>query len=110
MKKIYIWILCIAILVLVVLALYAKIEKKEITSSVLRLHVVAQSDSKEDQTIKLKVRDAVLVAAEDMFCNVKSKDEAIAAVNRNKKIIQFDNGLKIDLLSDKYKKELKVKC
>ena len=36
--------------------------------------------------------------------------ERVTSINRNKKIIQFDNGLKIDLLSDKYKKELKIKC
>lgn len=36
--------------------------------------------------------------------------ERVTSINRNKKIIHFDNGLKIDLLSDKYKKELKIKC
>ncbi len=34
--------------------------------------------------------------------------QRITTVNRMKKIIQFDNGLKIDLLSDKYKKELVI--
>lgn len=36
--------------------------------------------------------------------------ERVTLINRAKKVIQFDNGLKIDLLSDKYKKELKIKC
>lgn len=36
--------------------------------------------------------------------------ERVTSINRNKKIIQFDNGTQIDLLSDKYKKELKISC
>lgn len=37
-------------------------------------------------------------------------NDRVTSINRIKKIIQFDNGTKIDLLSDKYKKELKMKC
>ena len=33
---------------------------EKISSDVLRLHVLANSDSDEDQALKLKVRDAVL--------------------------------------------------
>ena len=36
--------------------------------------------------------------------------ERVIFINKMKKIISFDNGINIDLLSDKYKKELKVKC
>ena len=36
----------------------------DISGKLTRLHVVANSDSEEDQTLKLKVRDAVLKASE----------------------------------------------
>ena len=35
-------------------------DKKQLSDSVLRLHVIANSDSQADQAVKLKVRDAVL--------------------------------------------------
>lgn len=40
---------------------------EKIRSEVLRLHVVANSDSQKDQCLKLKVRDAVLDAGADIF-------------------------------------------
>lgn len=36
--------------------------------------------------------------------------DRVNSINRIKKEIMFDNGITIDLLSDKYKKELKIKC
>lgn len=35
-------------------------EADELSSKLIRLHVVADSDSEEEQSLKLKVRDAVL--------------------------------------------------
>lgn len=36
--------------------------------------------------------------------------QRVRTIDRIKKTITFDNGMEIDLLSDKYKKELKLKC
>ncbi len=49
---------------------------EEIRSSVLRMHVVANSDSEEDQCLKLKVRDAVLEAGKEYFDNSESAAQA----------------------------------
>lgn len=35
-------------------------EQRQLSDKMIRLHVVANSDTEEDQTVKLKVRDAVL--------------------------------------------------
>ncbi len=51
----------------------------EIRSETLRLHIIANSDSEEDQTLKLKVRDAVLDSTGELFAEVSGKTEAIAA-------------------------------
>lgn len=38
-----------------------------IRDKMLRMHVIANSDSKADQTLKLKVRDAVLSKGKEIF-------------------------------------------
>ena len=52
-----------------------------IRNDVLRLHVLANSDTVEDQDLKLKVRDAVLEEGKDIFggeINVENAEEKIA--------------------------------
>ncbi|MBQ6876918.1 MAG: stage II sporulation protein R [Oscillospiraceae bacterium] len=51
----------------------------EIRSETLRLHIIANSDSEEDQNLKIKVRDAVLEATGELFAEVTGKTEAVAA-------------------------------
>ena len=54
--------------------------EEEIYDNMIRLHVLANSDSPEDQELKLKVRDAVLEEAEKISCTgpgeayIKAKD------------------------------------
>ncbi len=52
----------------------------EIRSEVVRLHVLANSDSDADQALKLRVRDAVLAAADGLLDGVDSTDEALQTV------------------------------
>lgn len=52
----------------------------EVRKDVLRLHVIANSDTEADQNLKLKVRDAVLSAGAEIFdgsVNVKNAVERI---------------------------------
>lgn len=44
--------------------------------SVIRLHVLANSDSDEDQALKLTVRDAVLEKTEELLAGVETREEA----------------------------------
>lgn len=48
----------------------------ELAEQVVRLHVLANSDSEEDQTLKLQVRDAVLARAEGLLDPVTDRREA----------------------------------
>ena len=50
---------------------------QDLSNNVLRLHVVANSDSKEDQELKYKVRDSVLDYMKQLSSNCKTKEEAI---------------------------------
>jgi stage II sporulation protein R len=54
-----------------------------IYDNVLRLHVLANSDSSEDQALKLEVRDCILEETATLFKDCKSKDEAREAVESN---------------------------
>lgn len=56
----------------------------EIYDDVLRLHVIAESDSAEDQALKLQVRDAVLECVSQKLNQCGSWDEAYACVESMK--------------------------
>ncbi len=48
----------------------------KVYDSVVRLHVLANSDSEEDQALKLRVRDAVLEISAPLLENCSDRDEA----------------------------------
>ena len=50
--------------------------QSELADKVVRLHVLANSDSEEDQALKLKVRDAVLAKAAEALEGAGSREEA----------------------------------
>lgn len=50
--------------------------EEELYDKVIRLHVLANSDSEEDQALKLSVRDAVLTSLEDEFDDSITREEA----------------------------------
>lgn len=54
--------------------------ESEIYDTVVRLHVVANSDTDADQSLKLKVRDAVIGVVTPAVDGCKSQSEAIAAI------------------------------
>ena len=62
---------------------YAENVSTDIANSVFRLHVIANSDSKEDQDLKYKVRDSLLKYMKEICTNCKNKDEAIALVTEH---------------------------
>ncbi len=55
--------------------------ESELYSSVLRLHVIANSDSDADQELKLKVRDAVLSKSEEILRGATSREEAAQRIS-----------------------------
>lgn len=57
--------------------------EEEIYNSVVRLHVLANSDSEEDQALKLEVRDAVLAVTSPLVKDCTSQAEAITVLEAN---------------------------
>lgn len=56
---------------------------EEIRKDVFRLHILANSDTDEDQNLKLKVRDAVLEYTEKLYKNSNTKEEAEVLTSKN---------------------------
>ena len=54
--------------------------EREVYDTVVRLHVLANSDSEEDQALKLEVRDAVLEAAAPYLEGCTTQAEAIQSL------------------------------
>ena len=63
---------------------YVEAVSSDISKSVFRLHVIANSDSSEDQNLKYKVRDSLLEYMNTICYNIDSKEEAISIVEQNK--------------------------
>lgn len=55
----------------------------DIRSKVLRLHILANSDSGADQQLKIKVRDRILTASSELFKKSANKEEAEKNVRAN---------------------------
>ena len=58
-------------------------EQRELADSVIRFHVIANSDSQEDQALKLRVRDEVLAQAERFYPEHATLSEARSALEEH---------------------------
>ena len=63
-------------------------QQQEIAGQMIRLHVVAASDSPEDQRIKLQVRDAVLEQAEDILKPAMDRNTAKELLRGNLALLE----------------------
>ncbi len=71
----------LAMIISIVLSVVSFADTAEkIRGDVLRLHVIAASDSEEDQKLKLKVRDAILTAGTDIFDGSVDVENAIEKI------------------------------
>ncbi len=79
-------------LVLTVLLTAVLWHREQVSAAVcadtLRLHILANSDTIEDQLLKLKVRDAVLSEMPDILATADNKEEAVAAVRAAQRRLQ----------------------
>ena len=108
-KAIFIFVAVIAFLV--INSYIPTKEECDIYNSTVRLHVIANSDSEEDQSLKLKVRDKIIERMSTY--NAKSKEEALSYIENDmdnlKKIAEecikdqgFDNSVSIELGEENY--------
>ena len=67
---------------------YVNAVSENISNAVFRLHVLANSDSEEDQALKIKVRDELLKYMKSISSNCTTKEEAISIAESHKEEFQ----------------------
>lgn len=83
MKKLELSMLLALVFVLAVSMLALERECDGVRESVLRLHVLANSDSSEDQALKLRVRDRLLKESARLFSGAQNREQAIEAAREH---------------------------
>lgn len=78
--------------------------RSNISEDVFRLHIIANSDSREDQALKLKIRNAILEESGDIFDGALSAKEAAKLANahlddfrRTAEKVIYENGYDYDV-------------
>lgn len=75
--KLFFKSLCVALALTIIFSMIPfSAQCRNISGEVFRLHILANSDSEEDQSLKLKVRNRVLEYTEDMYKNCESLAQA----------------------------------
>ena len=84
-RKLKIWemALLFGVLCAIMGGMWLDREQTRLANQVIRLHVIANSDSDGDQALKLKVRDGVLAQAEQLYPEGASLEQASQALERN---------------------------
>lgn len=87
MKKKLNFIFILTILVFIYIALlsfnYSKAISSNLSDSVFRLHIIANSDSSADQELKLKVRDKIIEYMNTLTSSSSDKKDVISIVNNH---------------------------
>ena len=85
MKKVKIVILFLLLCSFILLSAssYAKTVSKDLSDNFFRLHILANSNSTEDQALKLKVRDNIIEYMNTLTFENISKSEAIELAKQN---------------------------
>jgi stage II sporulation protein R len=83
---------------------YVQAVSQDLSNSVFRLHVIANSDSDEDQNLKYIVRDNLLEYMNNLCSNCTTKEQAITLANEHKEDFKrialntiYDQGFNYDV-------------
>ncbi len=78
----------IALFVCIISCVSFENDCEDIRENVLRLHVIADSDSEEAQSVKLKVRDALLSEGRELFEGNSDIEEAETSISENLELMK----------------------
>lgn len=85
---------------------YANTISEDLSNSVFRLHILANSDSEEDQSLKLLVRDNILEYMKEISSDVSSKDEVIRLMDEH--LDDFYEVARQTIVSEGYNYDIKL--
>ena len=77
LKRILVLLFLLTLFIFISAISYVAAVSKDIADSVFRLHVIANSDSKEDQELKIQVRDELLSYMNTLAKDCSSKEEVV---------------------------------
>lgn len=80
-KRIALWLLLVAVSTAGIFAVDTVWTRRALAKKTVRLHVVANSDSDEDQAQKLRVRDAILLETKELTADCANAEQARAAIS-----------------------------
>ncbi len=98
MKKIAVSIL-VGLLITSSITSYSQTLSEELANGIVRLHIIAESNSKEDQAVKLKVRDALLQAMESYDSADEVKENLHVLKNVADRVLK-DEGFKYHAVAE----------
>lgn len=106
LKKLLIICILLFIYIFICSKSYVSTVSSNISNSVFRLHVIANSDSNEDQTLKYIVRDNLLNYMNTLTTDISSKEIAIKTVREHEK--EFYNIAKKTILENGFNYDVKI--
>lgn len=106
LKRIEAALLCAVLLVSLLSITSFSSACSQIRESVLRLHVLANSDSDADQSLKLQVRDAVLAEGAHIFDGSLTAEEAEAAIA--KALPQLEQAARDEIQAQGYSYDVRI--
>ena len=107
MRKILIFCSVLFLTVMVIGLLPVSGEDK-IYEDVIRLHVLANSDSEEDQTLKLKVRDGVVERVGQLLEGCEGREEAVEVLSREESQQEIEKTAAEIIAGEGYEYSVKV--
>lgn len=82
-KILIVVILLTTVSVLMMFSSYSENVNKNLADNLIRLHVIANSDSPEDQALKLKVRDKILIYMKEQLAKSRDIEETKAIIKKD---------------------------
>lgn len=106
LKKCLIILFLLTLFIYISAISYVHAVSNDISESVFRLHVIANSDSVEDQNLKYKVRDNVINYMNSLCSSAASKEEAIKLAKEHTD--EFYNIAKQTVIDNGYSYDVKI--
>ena len=106
LKKLFLILILLIIYIGISALSYVSAVSNNISNSVFRLHVIANSDSSEDQNLKYIVRDNLIHYMNSLTENITSKDEAIKIAKEHEQ--DFYQIAKNTILENGYNYDVKI--
>ena len=95
----------IAIMVIGLLPVHGE---EKIYGEVIRLHVLANSDTEEDQALKLKVRDGIIAEAGTLLEGCDGRDAALSVISNEETLKKLEDAAGEIIAAEGYSYSVKV--